>query len=248
MDQVFEKELVISPSISDSSGKLSFFAAFDVFMDIAAEHAQRLGIGMDAMASKDLFWLTVKTQIRFQERPRMMERVTLRTWPEAPGKIRGNRSYQLARGNDILLYGKTEWAVINMKTGQLATLDGVYPPALTFSQPSACPEPFARITDDFSTCKESVKYRVRSTDIDIGGHMNNAAYVRALLGCFSNDEIKQLRIAKMDVAFRKPCFEGEELLLQRKPTGAGADLRFVKADGSTALLVRIEAEQQTEQT
>ena len=70
--------------------------------------------------------------------------------------------------------------------------------------------------------------------------MNNAAYVRALLGALSTEELKTLHTGRMDVIFRSPCFEGETLSLERRKSESGLDLRFVK-DGGTALLARIES-------
>ena len=239
MEQIFEQSLDILPGICDDTGKLSYHDAFRVCMDIAAAHAQALGCGPDAMSAKGLFWLTVKTQLRFHSRPRMMERVCMRTWPEPPGKLRCNRSYQMLRGDTILLSGKTEWAVIDLGTNLPVPVSGVYPSELQFDAVSAAQGPFARIQDVFQGSENIAEYRVRSTDIDLGGHMNNAAYLRALFGCFSNQSLHELQIGTIDVAFRRPCFEGELLTLQHKSDASFTDLRFVKEDGNTALLVRI---------
>ncbi len=238
-NRIHEHEMIITPSIADAAGKLSYHDAFGVFMDIAAIHAQGLGIGLYEMAAMKLFWLTVKTQIRFFERPAIMDRVLVRTWPEAPGKLRGNRSYQILRSGQLLAAGKTEWAVINTQTNQLILMSEVYPPALSFERESACPEPFARISDDFSDSDVASHYIVRSSDIDVGGHMNNAAYVRAMLGSFSSEELSRMRIGRIDVLFRSPCFEGNDLVIQKKQTDAGLDLRISNA-GTTSVLARIE--------
>ena len=240
MEQVFEQSMLIGPSVCDASGRMSFHDTFSVCMDIAAAHADALGCGLYDLAPKDLFWVTVKTQLRFFDRPRMMERVTLRTWPEAPGKLRGNRSYEVRRGNALLIAGKTEWAVMRLKTMQPSLLREVYPAELEFTMESAAPGPFARITDDFSDSKTVAAYTVRSSDIDVGGHMNNASYLRAALGSFSNEELRNMHIGKIDAIFRSPCFEGEKLTLQQRDNEHGHDLRFAKADASTALLLRIE--------
>ena len=240
MDQLFEQTQIILPSMADAGGRLGIPNTFGLFMDIASIHAGMLGSGVDDMARRGLFWLTVKTQIVFYDRPRVMERISARTWPESPGKIRCNRSYQLLRGDEVLVAGKTEWAVMDLRTKQLAPLTGVYPPALSFDLPSASVLPFARIQDGGDGWQPFAEYRVRSTDIDVGGHMNNAAYVRALLGAFATEELKTLHIGRMDVIFRSPCFEGETLSLERRKSESGLDLRFVK-DGGTALLARIES-------
>jgi acyl-ACP thioesterase len=240
MDQVFERPQLIEPSLADASGRLGVHDAFALFMDLASEHAAMLGSGVNDMARRGLFWLTVKTHITFFERPRLMERVSARTWPEAPGKVRCNRSYQLRRGDQVLLAGKTEWAVIGMETKQLTPLEGIYPDELGFDEPSAYPGPFARILDGGEGWEGFAAYRVRSTDIDLGGHMNNAAYVRALLGAFSTEALHAMPIGKMDVVFRSPCYEGDQLEFQKRAAETGLDLRILK-DGATALLARIEA-------
>ena len=235
----FETQHYVVPSSSDDSGRLGVHKAFDLFMDVAAVHAEALGVGLDAMLAKGRFWITTKTMIRFYERPRMMERVTLRTWPEAPAKVRGNRSYQVLRDGRVLVAGKTEWAVIELASKQLISMDAVYPSGLSFPSESACPEPFARIPEGFENCAPYARYTVCPTDIDMAGHMNNCAYLRALVSSFSRAELREMRVGGMDVIFRSPCFEGETLALQRRETDAGTDIRFSKSDGTTALLVRI---------
>ena len=163
----YEMRRQIGPSICDASGKLSHAEAFGLFMDIASFHAEQIGVGLGAMAQKDLFWLTVKTQVNFIRRPRMLQNVTLETWPEQPDKMRGNRSYIMRCGEDTVLTGKTEWAVINTATHKLVPLEGIYPAELRFENGTAAPEPFARIADHFEGIAPYDEYRVRSTDIDV---------------------------------------------------------------------------------
>ena len=81
MMEKYEMRRQIGPRICDASGKLSHAEAIGLFMDIASFRAAQIGVGLGAMAQKDLFWLTVKTQVNFIRRPRMLQNVTLETWP-----------------------------------------------------------------------------------------------------------------------------------------------------------------------
>ena len=236
---IYEQELIIAPSITDADGKLGYANAFGVCMDIAAIHAESLGLGLYDLARRNLFWITVKTQLRFLARPQMMERVLVRTWPEQPGKLRGNRSYQILRGDSILISGKTEWAVMNTKTGQLSPMVDVYPVDMIFPTTAASPEPFARITDDFGDNEPYAVHNVSSADIDVGGHMNNTAYVHAILASLNTKTVRDLGKCKMDVIFRSPCFEGEILSIQRRDKGNALEFRVSKEE-HTAILARIE--------
>jgi hypothetical protein len=118
-------------------------------------------------------------------------------------------------------------------------LEGIYPAELRFENGTAAPEPFARIADHFEgIAPPYAEYRVRSTDIDVGGHMNNTAYVRMIMSSLSNEERKALPIRRMDVIFRASCYEGDVLSFRRKETEDGLDIRVSRGE-ETVLLVRI---------
>ena len=97
------------------------------------------------------------------------------------------------------------------------------------------------IPDHFDGINPYAQYTVRSTDIDVGGHMNNAAYLKALFGTFSCKELAEKNIRSVDALFRAPCFEGDELLWQRAETAEGFQIRAT-CKGKTVFLAAIECE------
>ena len=234
---VYSKPLEITLSMTDSSGRLGHGEAFALFMDIAGQHAERLGIGAQALLPRNLFWLTVRTKVIFEKRPYMGQRVTVSTWPQAPGGLRCNRSYLITdeRGK-VLVRGKTEWAMMDTGNKTLINVADVYPEGLKYEQPESVAEEFERI--EAASWEDYGEYVVRSTDIDVGGHMNNVAYVRCLLGSLSSEEIRKLNIHSLEVVFREPCFEQDRIVLQRSSHDQLTDFRLVKG-GRTVLLARI---------
>ena len=194
MKSIYEMPFPVTPGYCDASGKLGYHEAFRIFMDAAAIHAQLLGVGFKEMSEKRLFWLTVKTKICFYRRPVMGEVVTVRTWPEVPEKIRCLRSYEIRKGEELLVSGKTEWAVLDLETNRVVPMETVYPQGIDFPEAAACEEAFERVPDEFREEDRYAEYLVGSTDIDVGGHMNNGAYIRAVMGSLSNEEIRSMRI------------------------------------------------------
>lgn len=242
MEAFYETEWKVPSYMCDHAGRLSMADTFNLFMELATEHALRMGCGWSDMAKENRFWLTVKTKIVFLDRlPFMSETVTARTWPETPDRMRCLRNYQLRRGDEVLAAGKTEWAVLNTATGSLVPMVGIYPEGFVCLEDHAVPEPFVRVVDDFADVEPFATYTVRSTDIDLGGHMNNVAYVRALLGAFSVAEQKAMKIREIDAIFRAQCFEGDELALQRRETEDGYDIRLAK-DGKAMFLAHLVCE------
>jgi len=238
MDSLFEKEIMILPSMTDPTSRLAYAGAFALCMDAAAEHAERLGIGTGLFA-RGLFWLTVKTKVRFFRRPALGETVRFATWPESPEHMRCCRSYRMTKDGETLFAGRTQWAVVDTGTQRLVPVSGVFPEDLDWSREPACPEPFARIADRFEGVTDVRTHRVTTGDIDLGGHMNNAAYVRAIMDTFTVAELSALKLSCVDVTYRAPCFEGEDLTVDRLRTEAGMDLRIRRGE-ETALLARLE--------
>ena len=243
MEARHQYDLTILPSVCDMEMKLSIADTFALFMDIATVHADLLGVGAEDMMGRGLFWLTVKTKVHFLRRPRMMERVTLSTRPLAPEKIRSIREYRLTKGEELLAQGKTEWTVIETATGKIHPMADVFARELELGKTPEYTAPFCRVAPDFSAAECLGTYRVRSTDIDLGGHMNNVAYLRALLGMLSSRELKAFPQSEVEIAFRSPCFEGETLQIFRRPVEiphreVGVDLAALKSDGTPAVLLR----------
>ena len=240
MEACLTRNLTVLPSGCDREMKLSVPELFAWFMDIATLHAEQLGVGADAMFSRGLFWLTVKTKVRILRRPRMLESVTLSTRPLVPERVKAIREYRLEKDGELLAEGKTEWAVIRTDTGRLCPMAGIFPAEVELAAEPQYPAPFARINPDFSGAEALGSYTVRSTDIDLGGHMNNVAYLRALLGTLSGQELARLPQGELEIVFRTPCFEGETLRVLRRPTETGWELAALKPDGTPAVFVKAD--------
>lgn len=234
----YEKELAVTPVNADRSGRLSYHDTFAAFMDMASAHADRLGCGVAKMKERGLFWLVAKTKVIFESRPRVGENVGLVTWPETPERIRACRSYAVLRDGAPIVRGRTEWAVMNTETGRIAPMEGIYPAELVSFRESACPEPFMRIAvpEERETLAE---YTVRSTDTDMGGHMNNVAYIRMVMGCFSSAELEKKELRLLEAVYRAPCFEGDRLLLTKSDDGSGTTV-FAEKDGKMLFILRME--------
>ena len=121
------KEYIIGPGACDHSSRLGIPDTFGIFMDMAAEHAESLGIGTTFMMKEHKFWLTAKTRIRFIRRPAMMEKVVLNTWPLKPKGVQEIRDYSIEdQDGNAIAYGKTQWAVLDTEKGSLVKIDEVF--------------------------------------------------------------------------------------------------------------------------
>lgn len=212
---IYERDMVVNPSLCGADGKLAVWETFSLFMDIAAEHAYRLGIGYKFLKSENLFWITAKTRIKFNRRPDIEEEVKLVTWPEVPERIRCIRDYEIVGDDEVLVSGKTEWVVMNMETGKFSKTKDIYPEDMEILDKVSFDDPFSKMDSSFEG-EEFGQYKVSSTDIDVGGHMNNAAYLSAFASTMSMEEWKNMEISDIEVVFKSQCYEGDTIIFKKK--------------------------------
>ena len=236
----YSTQITVMPSQTDFINRLGYYETFRLFMDLANMHAEKLGVDQLTLMNRSLFWLTVKTRIRFYRRPGMSCRVEGQTWPVKPLSLRTDRCYRLLDDEGPLAEGRTEWAIMDLSKGRLANLADLFPTELEFNEESFPIEDFPRIMPADDTYEVKGTYKVTSSDIDMGQHMNNAAYVRALLGMFSVQELRDMDIKEITVVFKTSAHEGDVLSMPLKRTGNTIDTGLYFQDGKPALLARIE--------
>ena len=115
-----------------------------------------------------------------------------------------------------------------------------FPADFPFCDRSGITDQPTRFADDLTQAELVRGYTVRPTDIDFGRHMNNVAYVRVLLDCFSAAELASGRIASMEVHYAAPCLEGENLGVYCRREESGCRLAIKKADGKAAVLAAVK--------
>lgn len=125
-------------------------------------------------------WLIRETEIEFLQQLTYGETVVVTTWVDDFRRVRSRRIYEFRRSgtDELVARALTDWVYINIKTDQPSHIPEVIirayrpegiPDIATrrdkFPQP---PQPPVGV---FRLCK-----RVEFRDVDIAGHLNNAAY------------------------------------------------------------------------
>lgn len=246
MEAVYERKQIIAPSMCDASGRIALSAAFALFQDVASEHAEELGVGFQDMARRGAFWLTVRTRVHFYRRPALMQAVDVRTWPAAPGSTRCDRFYRMSAQGQTLIEGRTEWCVYDLAAKAVRPLaEAGFREGLVYSDEKALDAPYARFRHDFTDGDRVAGDAVRPSDVDVGRHMNNVAYLRLLADSFSVEEMERMRVEEMEILFCMPCFEGEELDVLRRRTQTGYEFGVRRPDGRYAALALMRMEEET---
>lgn len=238
MNSVFKRDAIIPLSLCDNTSRLSLTSMFTLFMDIATDHANELNLSSDDLG-EDKFWIAVRTKVKIYDRPKLSQKVTLATWPQEPVRVRANRHYTIGYDESVMISAKSEWTVVDMSTSKLQRLNDIYPQDFEFYGELAIEEPFARMSGGFEDAKEIAQYTINSTDIDLVQHMNNAAYIRALMSVFSCKELEDSPIKEIEIVYKAQSYEGETLTIKEREDDDATLYGMIKPDGTVAAVVRI---------
>ena len=227
-------------SLCDSSGKLSVTGTLDIFMDMATLHEEASGFGVYRMLEKGLYWIVGKNRIHFASRPKMMDDVTIRTCFLKPSRLFVNREYEIMdKEGRVLVTGETEWLVATENCEKLVAVRDYIPGSFEYPEKGLFEERMKKIDKDFSKDQLVGKYEVRPTDIDFVGHMNNAAYSRALMSFISGSEIKDREISDVEIFYALQCKEGDVLSVCRRDIEGGMEFGAFLRDGRNVMTVRM---------
>ena len=238
----YRREGIVTPSLCDASFRLGIAQQFSLVQDIAAEHAEALGVGAAAMTARGAFWIAVRTRLEFVAQAEMMAPLSVSTWPVrcAPEDLRLLRRYRIESAGKTLAEGQTEWMILNAATGRLfRARDAGFPADMEYHDDPVAPVPFSRIADDCTEADLCFHKTVRASDIDYGSHMNNVAYVRTMLDSFDCGALSALPVHSFEIRYGDPCHEGDEIAIYRKATDAGYLFAIKKPNGKTAAAAMI---------
>ncbi|MBQ6375209.1 MAG: hypothetical protein IJJ45_12080 [Clostridia bacterium] len=234
----YARRVTILPGQVDASGRLGIPDTFELFMDTAAMAARGSCADWTSLQRRGVFWIAVKTMIGFVDRPRIFEDIAIDFRLEPPEGRRCRSHFRIVCSGEERIKGVTEWAFLDMHTKQQLSVASVIPNDMRFTQGAHATALFPRIDTHFEG--ESVsRHRVCASDIDMAGHMNNVAYIRAIVDAFSVEAWEELDIMGMSVVFLASAHEGDALRVFMRRSGRDMDLGIALPDGRLSVLARL---------
>ena len=213
-------EVRAMPSMCDRNSLMSIPAMLDMFQDAAGIHAGSVGIGALALEERGQCWIVSKTRLRINRRPQVQELLESVTWIQPAERVSCERDWALMKDGEQLAYVRSIWAALRREDFRPGHMADFYPDS-DFSIAPPDDVPFTRMGKNFDDAELLGEYRIRSVDIDRGGHMNNVNYVRAMLGCFTCEQIEEMDIRELDMQFILQCYEGETIRFVKRPSADG---------------------------
>lgn len=209
----YSESFKIRASEVNQTGRATLPAICALFQEVAGNHALKLNFDITQLHEQGLTWVLHRMDIKIDRFPEWRETITIETWPAAGDALRAYRDYQIldSEGNQLgvcLSY----WMMINLKTRRPTRMPKEVLELRLSEIDHVLPVKSDRIKSFDKTDAEK-KFTVRSSDLDMNNHVNNARYVEWMLETF--DDQKASMINQIDIMFLQESIEGDIITSQR---------------------------------
>ena len=187
-------KITLYNSYFDKNNNLSAKAILSIFQDVAAFHAEEIGVGYKEMLNKNLYWVLSRIKFDILKMPQIDETVFVETWPQEKGRIDFDRDFKiLSETGEVYVIGSSKWCVIDASSRSLCRTDGVNYIGEYCNQKNY-EEKFNKIVLPNTEQQFNFVYKVMFSDLDHNNHMNNTNYANLAVNAINNKQFTHFEI------------------------------------------------------
>lgn len=229
---MYHREFVIESTEVNASHDLKLASAFKILQDVATDGAEYIGIGTSVTYPRGFLWVISRMEIDVIRMPKYQQRIDVYTYPQKTVACFYPRQFVMKdMDGNILLKASSVWALIDKDTRRLVMKDQ-FPDIVGQSLEGELPRPAnLHPVGNYPLLEER---RIRYSDVDLNGHLNNTRYIEMIEDLTSGEEHAKHHLKHMAINYSRELHEGEvialhgELGLDSKVEGyVGSDIAFI---------------------
>ena len=236
---MYTKKHYVESTEVDSRLNLKLADLFRIMQDVATEDAERLDIGKCATLDKGFYWVITRYSVTIHKYPKYLETVNVTTYPQGQNRFIYPRNFIItSQSGEVLITASSTWLILEKATHKIAlhVFDGqdVLEEHLDGEEENA-------IKVEISDPTFIEERKVRYSDIDLNGHLNNTRYIEYIVDSLG-DEFHQNKVIKhITINYDKEVKIGDVVKLYRKTID---DIDYIqgKADDKNIFNVLIKSE------
>jgi acyl-ACP thioesterase len=208
--RIFEETVRVGFADCGPSGRARLDALARWLQDIAYDDVEDAGLATMAV------WVVRRTRIQVRRFPRFGERMKMTTFCSGLGRMWGERRTTVSRPEQAETDVEAVALWVHLDPATWRPIRFNEQEALLYGSAAASRRVSARLRHPSPEAPtQSERWTFRAVDLDIAGHVNNAAYWQPLEEeLLRGPEPEQIDV---EIEFRTPCQPGEKLVLGHGP-------------------------------
>jgi len=223
---IWTQSYAVNTILVNAEKRLGLVGLLAILQDVAWAHADHLGHGYEATRDQGATWILSRQKLVVADWPMWRDQLTVRTWIRP---IRGPlvyRDYELLVGERKVGECAAAWLTLDVRTRRPVR------PVVAGAQLACRPDGALALTPEKIALRqdlvEAAQFRVRNSDLDMNGHVNNTRYAQWILDSASPEAYRTRRVVRYDVNFLTELQVGDAVAIDSAPVQA-------PSNGETAL-------------
>lgn len=162
----------------DANEKMTLASILNYFQDCSTFHSEDIGVGLEFLKEKDMFWVLSYWQIDIKRYPSLCEKIRIGTYPYDFKGFLGYRNFVLFdEAGEQIAYANSIWSLLNMKTGHPGRVTEEMKAAYVLEERLQMEYEPRKIAIPGDGVREEI-FEIRPNHIDSNHHVNNGQYVQ----------------------------------------------------------------------
>ena len=214
---IFEETVKIRYSEMDCNLVLKPSALLQFLQDLASDNAESLNFGYSYIIKNNLAWFLLKYHMEFDEYPRGIYDLTIKTEPRGYNKIFAFRDFEITHDKKLIGRATSTWALVDLESKTMVNASEVLKdnPYMTIHEARSNDLSYIRIKAPAEFNSEKV-FDVRFDDLDVNKHVNNANYIVWAFEALDFDFRQNHILKQLDMVFKKEITHGSKVLVKTK--------------------------------
>lgn len=202
----YTTQITLYNSYFDMNDRLTAKSILNIFQDVAALHAEHIGVGFETMLKQNLYWVLSRIKFDILKMPKPDQTVIVETWPHEKGRIDFDRDMKISDENgETLVIATSKWCVIDTVSRSLQRTENVNYIGEICSDTNY-QDRFGKIVLPSQALEEKFIHKVRFSDLDHNKHMNNTNYATLVSNTITNTAFSHF-----EINFLNECLLDDEI-------------------------------------
>lgn len=184
-----------------------------LFQDVAFEHSNYLGLGVEVLIKMRLSWVLYANYIKVFNYPKLSDKLTITTWVKDKNGITVQRDFEVKNGNKNILYATNLWVLFNIDKRQAIQFPDEIISMYEPEDSDILPEVNYRLSYDKNINYEyTFRFNTRFFDLDANEHVNNITYIDFVYTAIYRMLKKDVFIKDFNITYKKEITISDEVI------------------------------------
>lgn len=238
---IWKEQRLIEPFDVDTLRRLRPQTLFAFLLNSAWNHAKGTSYGHDELSARNMKWVLIKMQMLIKRLPRWGERITIETWGKRRVKLYALRDFiVMSDGGEKIVSATSSWMVLDKTSGRPQRFDRKSD-SLPWQPGKDEMETSLEKVRELKGGKQTGRFRVLFSDIDVNHHVNSARYLQWMIDSHAHEYLETSSLGSIELSFLSEALPKDEVIVLSEET-EGRELCSVRrlSDGKELCRAQLE--------